>query len=77
MLLLGMSNHRDLITNLNAITWIFENEDVIRVERYIALTLMEEILRDKNNTEILVTAFDEKIHDRIARRRFSKIVDYH
>ena len=67
------------MTNLNAIMWIFENDDVIRVERYITLTmpLTKEILRDKNNTEILVmTAFSEKIHDRVAR--FShKIVDYH
>jgi len=54
------------MTNLSAITWIFENDDVIRVKWYIMLTsLMEEVLRDKNNTEILVmTAFRKKIHDR-------------
>jgi len=53
--------------NLGTVTWIFENDDVIRVERYIALTtpLMEDILQDKNNIGILVmTAFGKKIHDR-------------
>jgi len=43
------------------------------------MPLMEEILRYKNNTEILMmTVFDEKIHDRVVQRRFSyKIVDYY
>jgi len=48
------------MSNLSAIMRIFKNYDVICIERYVALpaSLMKEILRDKNDTEILMmTAF--------------------
>jgi len=68
------------MSNLCAIERIFKNYYVIRVERYVALPvpLRKEILRDKNDAEILMmTAFGKYIHDHLARRRFPhKIVDY-